>query len=62
MKTLFYQVRWTKKNEDVVNTICKKIECECNVSQVFGAPANVKEIWFGVKGKDIGYVERQMNS
>ena len=61
MKTLFYQVRWTKKIENIVNSICKAIDCECNVCQVFGAPMSEKEFWFGVKEKDIDFVKNQMN-
>lgn len=61
MKTLFYQVKWTKKIENTVKLICDDIDCECAVYPVFGAPANVKEIWFAVKEEDIDYLKRQMS-
>jgi hypothetical protein len=62
MKTLFYQVHWTKKIENIVKGICEAIDCECDVCQVFGAPSSGKEIWFSVKEEDIDFVKNQMNN
>ena len=61
MKTLFYQVRWSRGIENTVKAICDEIDCDCVVYPVTGAPASVKEIWFCVKEKDVGFVEKQMN-
>ena len=60
MKTLVYQVNWSKKIENIVKRICETIDCECVVNKVTCAPMKVKEIWFDVKEKDIDFVRNQM--
>jgi hypothetical protein len=60
MKTLFYQVRWTKKTESIVDRIQKEFNCECSVAQVSGAPTNCKEIWLSVNEKDLDSVKARM--